>query len=136
MTEPVWLPREVILGIQEALLQRFGGLSGIREESLLDSAIMRPQQRFNYEGSGIFELAASYSHGLVKNHPFLDGNKRIGFMAAYVFLGINGHRFNAPEEYVVLQTLALASGEISEKEYALWLADSCGELDRPLPHDP
>jgi death-on-curing protein len=66
-------------------------------------------------------MAASYSHGIVKNHPFLDGNKRTGFMSAYIFLGVNGWSLEAPEEEAVLETLALAAGETSEEAYAIWL---------------
>lgn len=71
------------------------------------------------------ELAASYSEGLVKNYPFLDGNKRAGFMAAYIFLGINGLELNAPEEEAVLQTLALAASEITAADFAVWLERNC-----------
>jgi death on curing protein len=125
MNEPIWLTREIILAIQEELLARFGGLAGIRDNGLLDSALGRPAQRLHYEHPDIFDLAASYAHGLVKNHPFLDGNKRIGFMAAYTFLGVNGEFLQAPEEQAVLQTLALAAGEIDAEAYAAWLRESC-----------
>ena len=74
-----------------------------------------------------FELAAEYTLGGVKNHPFLDGNKRAGFMAAYIFLGANGLRLLAPEEEVVLYTLGLAAGEIEGADYAAWLSRSCKE---------
>ncbi len=127
MKEPVWVTRAVILAIQEELLGRFGGLAGIRDDGLLDSALARPQQLFCYENPSLFECAAIYTAGIVKNHPFLDGNKRAGFMAAYTFLGANGYSVEAPEEEVVLQTLALAAGEIDEKDYALWLGASCVE---------
>ncbi len=125
MSEPVWLPRAVVIATHEQLLSRFGGLSGIRDEGLLESALARPRQLRAYGSPDIFQMAASYAHGIVKNHPFLDGNKRIGFMAAYIFLGANGQTFSAPEEEVVLQTLALAAGECSENEYAEWLERSC-----------
>ncbi len=124
MNEPIWLSREIILAIQEELLARFGGLAGLRDEGLLDSALGRPLQRYNYQKPDLFDLAASYAHGLVKNHPFLDGNKRIGFMAAYTFLGVNGAFLQAPEEQAVLQTLALAAGEIDADGYAAWLRES------------
>lgn len=127
MKEFVWVNRAVILSIQEELLESFGGLAGIRDEGLLDSALARPQQLFCYEKPTVFDCAASYAAGIVKNHPFLDGNKRAGFMAAYTFLGANGYSLEAPEEQVVLQTLALASGEIDERDYSLWLADTCVE---------
>ncbi len=125
MTEPVWVPREVILSTQEELLNRFGGLSGIRDEALLESALHRPQQIFAYAKPSLFELAAAYAAGIVKNHPFLDGNKRAGFVAAYIFLGANGFALEAPEEEVVERTLALAAGAIAEAEYAVWLEKSC-----------
>jgi death-on-curing protein len=130
MNEPIWIYQAVLLAIHEELLARFGGLSGIRDEGLLQSALNRPLQRFHYEAPTLFELAASYAFGIVKNHPFLDGNKRTGFMAAYTFLGINGFRFQAPEEAVVLETLALAAGQSTEAEFAVWLERSSVLLNR------
>ena len=125
MKQALWLTAEVILAVQEELLARFGGLEGLRDEGLLDSALNRPQHLFHYEDPSLFELAAAYAHGLVKNHPFLDGNKRIAFMAAYIFLGANGHELEVPEPAAALKTLALASGEIGAEEYAEWLKESC-----------
>jgi death-on-curing protein len=122
MNEPNWVDRQVLLAIQSELLNRFGGLAGIRDEGLLDSAINKPKNLFAYGQPTVFELAASYAMGLVKNHPFLDGNKRIRFMAAYVFLGANGWSLEATEEEAVLETLALAAGERAEADYAAWLA--------------
>ncbi len=127
MSEPVWLTREIILAIQNELLARFGGLDGIRDGGLLDPALGRPRQLLNYGAPSLFDLAACYAHGIVKNHPFLDGNKRAGFMAAYTFLGINGFRLEAPEEQAVLHTLALAAGELDADAFAAWLARSCTE---------
>ena len=128
MNEPIWLAREVVLAIQGELLNRFGGLAGIRDEGLLDSAINKPKNLFAYGQPTPFELAASYATGLVKNHPFLDGNKRIGFMAAYVFLGANGWSLEATEEEAVLETLALAAGESTESDYAAWLSKNSVEI--------
>lgn len=119
------MTREIILAIQSELLARFGGLDGIRDAGLLDSALGRPMQLLNYGEPTLFDLAACYAHGIVKNHPFLDGNKRAGFMAAYTFLGINGYRLEAPEEQAVLHTLALAAGEIDADAFSAWLAQSC-----------
>lgn len=79
----------------------------------------------NYNRADAFELAATYANGFIKNCPFLNGNKRVGFMAAYIFLGANGQHFHAPEEEVVERTLALAAGAITEAEYAKWLQHSC-----------
>jgi death-on-curing protein len=121
MNEPTWISKEVLLAVHSELLNRFGGLSGTRDEGLLDSALNRPKHLFSYGRPTLFEMAAAYSHGIVKNHPFLDGNKRTGFMSAYIFLGVNGWSLQAPEEEAVLETLALAAGEISEEAYAAWL---------------
>lgn len=125
MKETRWITQPVIHAMHEELLARFGGLSGIRDEGLLESALGRPQNVFAYGKPTICELAAEYAVGIVKNHPFIDGNKRTGFMSAYVFLLANGLEFNASEENVVLQTLALAAGETGVAEYAKWLEDSC-----------
>ena len=125
MKEPVWVSREECLAAQELLLGRFGGLAGIREPGLLDSALGRPRNLFLYEQPSLCELAAAYAFGIIKNHPFLDGNKRCGFVTAALFLETNGRSFQASEEMVVLQTRALAAGEISEADYAAWIKDSC-----------
>ena len=125
MKEPLWISVEVIFAVQEELLARFGGLAGLRDEGLLDSALNRPQHLFAYEKTTVFDLAAAYALGIIKNHPFLDGNKRIGFIAAYIFLGANGYELKVPEEKVILHTLALAAGEIDQDAYAVWLKASC-----------
>ena len=111
--------------MHEELLARFGGLTGVRDEGLLESALGRPQNLFSYGTPSLYELAAEYALGIVKNHPFIDGNKRTGFMAAYVFLVANGCDFKTTEEIVVLRTLALAAGEIDASGYAQWLEESC-----------
>ena len=125
MKDPIWITVDVIYAVHEKLLDRFGGLAGVRDEGLLHSALGRPQHSFAYESPIVCEMAAEYTLGIVKNHPFLDGNKRTGFMAAYIFLGTNGIDFNAPEEEVVINTLALAAGEIDRNQYAEWLEASC-----------
>jgi len=125
MNEPIWISRDVAVAIQRELLARFGGLDGIRDEGLLDSALNRPLHLHHYGDPGLFELAAAYAEGIVKNHPFFDGNKRAGFMAAYTFLAANGWQLEAPEEEAVLKTLALAASAIGAKEYAAWLEKSC-----------
>lgn len=121
MKEPQWLLRETVLALQERLLAEFGGRSGIRDAGLLDSALARPQQLFAYGQPTLFELAAAYAFGLIRNHPFVDGNKRIGFTAAILFLELNGRRFTASEAEAALKTLALASRELDEASYAAWL---------------
>lgn len=121
MNEPVWVLRETVLAVQEELLGQFGGSAGLRDNHLLDSALARPQHRFAYGKPTLFDLAASYGFGLVKNHPFVDGNKRIGFTMAVLFLELNGYRFEAEEADAVVRTLALAAGEMSEAACAKWL---------------
>jgi death on curing protein len=125
MNEPVWIDRADCLGFHDHLLARFGGLEGIRDEGLLDSALARPQQLMAYANPDLFDLAAAYAHGIVKNHPFMDGNKRSGLMAAALFLECNGYVFEPPEEEAVLQTLGLAAGEMDAEAYAAWLRRSC-----------
>ena len=122
MSEPVWVEREDCLAMHEKLLERFGGLKGIRDEGLLESALNKPRHLFSYGKPTVFEMAASYAVGIVKNHPFLDGNKRTGFVAAALFIEANGYLFQATEEEAVLETLALAAGENTEADYAAWLA--------------
>jgi death on curing protein len=125
MNEPVWIDLADCLSLQESLLSRFGGLGGVRDEGLLDSALNRPRHLFAYGHPTLFSLAAAYAAGIIKNHPFLDGNKRAGFVTAALFLESNEQRFTAPEDEVILQTLALAAGKLSEAAYARWLEASC-----------
>jgi len=128
VSDPVWLDREDCLAMHEKLIERFGGLQGIRDEGLLDSALNKPLHVFNYGKPTVFELAASYALGIVKNHPFLDGNKRTGFVAAALFIEANGFSFQATEEEAVLETLALAAGKRAEADYAAWLARNSVEV--------
>ncbi len=125
MTDPVWALPELVLAVQQMLLAEHGGLPGVREQALLNSALARPQQRIAYENDiSIFELAASYSYGLARNHPFIDGNKRISLTVAAVFLELNGYSLNATEAEAVLMFQRLATGTLSEPELANWIRDS------------
>jgi death on curing protein len=120
--EPAWIAREECLAIHDMMLAQHGGLAGMRDEGLLESALAKPRNRFGYDASAtLAEMAASYAAGIILNHPFLDGNKRTGFMVAVTFLEVNGHIFNASEESVVQNTLCLAAGEMQESAYAIWL---------------
>jgi death on curing protein len=119
--EPIWFSREDCLAIHDVMLSQHGGLAGVRDESMLLSALAKPQNRFAYEKPTLAELAASYAAGIVLNHPFLDGNKRTGFMLAAAFLEINGREVVADEVMVVERTLALAARAISEADYAVWM---------------
>lgn len=125
MREPVWVDAVDCMTIHEELLARSGGLPGVRARGLLESALNRPNQLLHDGKPDLFDLTASYAAGIARNHPFLDGNKRVAFMAAALFLEINVVRFLAIEEDSVLQTLGLAAGEVSEKAYAGWLRSAC-----------
>lgn len=107
--------------LHEMMLSQYGGAQGLRDEHLLESALAKPRHLFDYGKPGMAELAASYTAGVVKNHPFLDGNKRTGFMLGAGFLERNGFVVTASEVDAVLHTLALAAGEKTEAEYASWL---------------
>jgi death-on-curing protein len=128
VSEPVWITFEDCLSFQEKLLARFGGSTGVRDRGLLEPALARPPHRFSFEHPSIFELAATYAHGIVKNHPFVDGNKRTGLLAAAVFLEANGKRFAASEEDAFVQTLALAAGAVTGGEFAAWLEHVCATV--------
>lgn len=124
MKEPVWLDRADCLAIHEMILAQHGGLAGVRDEGLLESALAKPQNLFAYGSQTFPEMAAGYAAGIILNHPFLDGNKRTGFMMAATFLELNGLAFTASEESVVEKTLALAAGRLKEAGYASWLKDN------------
>ena len=117
------------LGLQEVLeihrdqVTRYGGTAGIRDLNLLKSALGMPGATFNGEflHTDVYEMAAAYLFHLVRNHPFLDGNKRVGAVAALVFLALNGHDFQAPEDDLAETVLAVARGEIGKSEVTVFL---------------
>ncbi len=121
MKEPYWLTREECLSLHDMMLSHYGGIVGVRDENMLESALARPRQIFHYGKREMAGLAAAYAAGIVKNHPFLDGNKRTGFMLGAGFLERNGFEFHATEAEAVVRTLALAADEMSEAAYAEWL---------------
>ena len=123
--EPRWLTIRAVKVIHDRVLEEFGGLSGVRDEGLLESALGRPQNLFHYgEKVSLFQLAASHCYGIVRNHPFLDGNKRTGFVVARVFLRLNGVRFSPAQGEPTRMIRALAAGEIAETELARWFEDN------------
>lgn len=124
MKEPTWVRRDVVLAYHDLLLARHGGGTGIRDGGMLDSALDRPKNLFLHEKPSLPELAGSYGFGLIKNHPFVDGNKRIGFAVAVLFLEINGWKFSATEVDAVLNTLALAAGDTDEPAFSHWLKEN------------
>jgi len=124
MKEPVWVLPRVVAAMHEMMIARHGGSAGVRDQGLSESALARPQQIFNYEEPDLPQLAAAYVAGIVKNHPFVDGNKRTGFMTGFVFLERNGLNFAAPEAEATQMVLALAASEITEGQLAAWLRDN------------
>jgi death-on-curing protein len=122
MKQPVWMDERDARTLHGRLLALDGGVAGVRDEGLLQSAMARPQQLFAYgEANDIVSLAAAYTAGLIQNHPFIDGNKRVGFMTGIVFLEINGCRFTASEADVTRAILDLAAGKIDEAAFTEWL---------------
>jgi death on curing protein len=116
------LSRLVVDAIHHDQLREHGGLSGMRDENALESTLARPRQKWHYsDTTDIPLLAAAYAFGLVKNHPFRDGNKRTGFLAMVTFTGINGYDFEATDGEVVTELLVLAEGYVSEEALAGWV---------------
>ena len=121
MRGPDWLDRVDCLAIHESMLAQHGGLAGVRDDNMLESALAKPRHLFAYGAPDLPDLAAAYAAGIIRNHPFLDGNKRTGFMTAMAFLELNGWTFAAGEVDAVVQTLALAAGALDKAGYAAWL---------------
>ncbi|MBI3419606.1 MAG: type II toxin-antitoxin system death-on-curing family toxin [Proteobacteria bacterium] len=117
----VWLSKDVILTFHEQALMKYGGLHGVRDEGLLESALARPQNLAAYENKDVFECAAAYAYGIAKNHPFVDANKRTALFSCYAFLKRNGQYLKAPPDECVVMMVALASGKASEADFAAWL---------------
>src|ERR1700724_2529858 len=123
-SEPKWLTYDQGIAIHSRQLRRFGGAAGMRDDGLLHSAIERPINKWRYEQGELPEFAAAYAFGLAKNHAFVDGNKRIAFMAMMVFLRKNGIHFAPDQVQATKIILALAAGEVSEQSLARWIADN------------
>lgn len=121
MKEPEWIFKETVLALHEQSLHENGGSSGIRDEGLLDSALGKPQNLLAYSHPSLFDLAASYAYGLIKNQPFIDGNKRTSFITAVLMLELNGIVFTGDEVDAAVRTLAFAAGEMTEPAFAAWL---------------
>lgn len=116
-----WLDRAVVVAVHEAQLAEHGGGSGTRDAGLLDSALARPANLLGYGTPDVFALAAAYGYGISRNHPFIDGNKRTGFVAAELFLRLNGYQLGASDADCVITMLALAAGDFTEEAFAAWL---------------
>lgn len=116
-----WIDKRLLVILHDESLAEHGGASGIRDEGLLDSALARPLNLLAYGEPDLAELAAAYGVGLAKNHAFVDGNKRVAFLAVGLFLALNGYRLIASQADATLTMLAVASSEIDEAAFALWI---------------
>ena len=123
MSAPVWIDERDALAVHDRLLALDGGMAGMRDERLLRSALARPQQLHAYGSRpAIVDLASAYTTAIIRNHPFLDGNKRTGFILGALFLEMNGYRLTASEEDATRAVLGLASGSIDENAFGAWMS--------------
>lgn len=116
-----WITLETALAIHEEQLTQHGGAAGIRDQSLLESALARPQQMAAYTESGVHELAAAYAFAIARNHPFIDGNKRTAWIAARLFLLLHGFDRTADDAECYINMLNLAAGNTTQEDFADWL---------------
>ncbi len=122
MKDPVWIDERDAWALHERMLALHGGAAGIRDAGLLISALARAQQQFAYqEGADVIDMAAAYTSGIVRNHPFIDGNKRTGFVVGILFLELNGYRFTASEEAAAQAVLEMAAGRLDDASYSAFL---------------
>ena len=127
MSEPSWFTYDQAIAAHSVQLRHFGGALGLRDEGALRSALDRPVNKWHYEGTLLPELAAAYAFGLAKNHPFVDGNERIAFIAMVAFLRKNGVAFRPDQAQSTAIILAVAAGEVSEQSLARWISDNWPE---------
>ncbi|MBX9876158.1 MAG: type II toxin-antitoxin system death-on-curing family toxin [Beijerinckiaceae bacterium] len=122
--EPIWLLTEAVIDIHTEQLAMFGGPDGVRDLGLLESALARPINRFAYGETDLAALAASYAFGIARNHPFIDGNKRVALLALVTFLGLNNVALDVSNAAAAAAILALAAGEVDEDGLTQWLRDN------------
>jgi len=118
--EPAWLDVQIALAVHDRQLAEHGGGQGVRDESLLESALARPRNRWGYGEDDRCALAAAYAYGIARNHPFVDGNKRTAWVFARLFLALNRVELQFDPQEAIRAMLALAGGEVSEEEMAAW----------------
>ncbi len=124
MSEPIWLLTKAVIDIHTEQLVRFGGPDGVRDMGLLESALARPINRHAYGETDLAALAASYAFGIARNHPFIDGNKRVALLAMVTFLGLNGVALAVSNAEIAAAILALAAGEVDEDGLTRWIRDN------------
>jgi len=128
MKEPTWVLKSIALAIHVEQIFEHKGQPGIRDITLLESALSRPQNLYAYQSPTLFELAASYAYGIIKNRPFIDGNKRSAFVVSLLFLELNGYELIASREEKVTTFLKLASSLLTEKELAVWFQEHSNSI--------
>ena len=124
MSEPVWLPTELVIAFHDEQLRIFGGPAGIRDPSALESALGRARNKRAYENADLAVCAAAYAFGIARNHPFVDGNKRAALLAIITFLGLNGIDFLADEAQASIIIQDLAAGTVDEEGLTRWIRDN------------
>ena len=124
-SEPRWIDETVILAVHDRQLGEHGGPAGVRDAGALASALARPVNQWHYGTDDACALAAAYAFGIARNHPFVDGNKRTAWIAARLFLRLNGYKLTFAERDALFTVLALASGDLAEDELADWLRGHC-----------
>lgn len=125
----IWVLESTVYAIHSEQIAEHGGLDGVRDTTLLESALVRPQHLAHYEQPGAAELAASYGYGIARNHPFYDGNKRTAFVVVELFLTLNGYALIATDEACIAVILDVASGTISEAEFTHWIKGAIQSLN-------
>ena len=124
MTEPIWLPVELVIAFHDEQLREFGGPEGIRERGMLESALSQAQNKWSYGEKDLAALSAAYAFGIARNHAFVDGNKRAALLSIVTFLGLNDIDFVANEAEAVVIIRDLAAGEIDEEGLTRWIRDN------------
>lgn len=124
----VWLNSAVVIAVHEAQLAEHGGGAGVRDHNLLTSALSRPHNLAAYGKPDVADLAAAYGYGISRNHAFVDGNKRAGFVAVVMFLRLNGYKLVIDDASKVMTMLSVAAGELSEAEFAAWIRQHAVKL--------
>ena len=125
-----WVNRQALVLLHDESLAIHGGASGLRDEGLFESALARLENLAAYGTPDVFECAAAYAYGLAKNHPFVDGNKRVAFLATGLFLRLNGYRLAVGQADAVKAVFSLAAGDLSEPDFAAWLRAGCVEVSK------
>lgn len=130
MKRRIWVDAADTAAYHAEVIAEHGGTLGVRDRGLLESALARPQNLAAYGQPNAFELAAAYAYGITRNHPFVDGNKRVALVASVTFLELNGSHFGATEEEAAMAFLELAGGKMTENEIARWLKENCRKVPK------